>query len=97
MEKQPASQLELNEIGRCHFELNAQAQFDLYEDNLDTGSFVIIDRLTNGTVGAGMIAALATASDKPVSDKSYSSFELELNALIRKQYPHWQARDISKD
>lgn len=97
MDKQEASQLDLNEIGRCHFELGTQVQFDLYGDNRETGSFVIIDRLTNGTVGAGMIAELASANGRQPGAPNYSSFELEFNALIRKQFPHWNARDISMD
>jgi bifunctional enzyme CysN/CysC len=48
-------QLELNEIGRCVLELARPIAFDPYRKNRGTGSFIIIDRLTNGTVGAGMI------------------------------------------
>ncbi len=50
-----ASTLKLNEIGRCEISLNQAVAFDSYKRNRGTGSFVIIDRLTNGTVGAGMI------------------------------------------
>ncbi len=49
------STLQLNEIGRCTLSLNHVVAFDAYKRNRGTGSFVIIDRLTNGTVGAGMI------------------------------------------
>lgn len=47
--------LELNEIGRCHVTLHRPIAFDAYERNRATGAFIIVDRLTNVTVGAGMI------------------------------------------
>ncbi|WP_372846590.1 sulfate adenylyltransferase subunit CysN [Pontiella sp.] len=47
--------LELNEIGRCHITLHRPIAFDAYEKNRTTGAFIIVDRLTNVTVGAGMI------------------------------------------
>jgi bifunctional enzyme CysN/CysC len=52
---EPASELKLNEIGRCVVDLNQPAAFDAYRRNRATGAFVVVDRLTNGTVGAGMI------------------------------------------
>lgn len=53
------SRLQLNEIGLCELTLNQPIAFDAYQRNHATGSFIIIDRLTNVTVGAGMIAGLA--------------------------------------
>ncbi|MCK0107049.1 sulfate adenylyltransferase subunit CysN [Marinobacter sp. S0848L] len=53
------SQLQLNEIGLCELTLNQPVAFDAYQRNHATGSFIVIDRLTNVTVGAGMIAGLA--------------------------------------
>ncbi|OZB13041.1 MAG: sulfate adenylyltransferase subunit CysN, partial [Marinobacter sp. 34-60-7] len=53
------SQLQLNEIGLCELTLNQPVAFDAYPRNHATGSFIVIDRLTNVTVGAGMIAGLA--------------------------------------
>ncbi len=47
--------LGLNEIGRTQVTLNQPIAFDSYRRNQGTGSFVVIDRLTNVTVGAGMI------------------------------------------
>lgn len=55
LEHQQAQRLELNEIGRCAVELQRSICFDPYQDNPATGSFILIDRLTNNTVGAGMI------------------------------------------
>jgi bifunctional enzyme CysN/CysC len=47
--------LQLNEIGRCHMTLHRPIAFDPYDRNHSTGAFVIVDRVTNVTVGAGMI------------------------------------------
>jgi len=56
LETSPAPALELNEIGLCDVSLNEPVYFDDYQGNPGTGSFIIIDRLTNVTVAAGMIA-----------------------------------------
>jgi bifunctional enzyme CysN/CysC len=48
--------LDLNEIGFCNLSTATPVAFDPYTVNRDTGAFVLIDRLTNDTVGAGMIA-----------------------------------------
>ena len=50
-----AKQLAVNEIGFANLALDRPMPFDCYDDNRDTGGFVLIDRLTNATVGAGMI------------------------------------------
>lgn len=54
LEHQSGKTLKLNEVGQCNISLNQQIAFDPYTDNRDTGSFVLIDRLSNNTVGAGM-------------------------------------------
>jgi bifunctional enzyme CysN/CysC len=51
-----ARTLSLNDIGFCNFSTDVPVAFDPYEQNRRTGSFIIIDRFTNHTVGAGMIA-----------------------------------------
>jgi bifunctional enzyme CysN/CysC len=51
----PAQSLSLNEIGFCELHLSAPVAFDPYEVNREMGSFVLIDPLTNQTVGAGLI------------------------------------------
>ncbi|WNC09063.1 sulfate adenylyltransferase subunit CysN [Pseudomonas coleopterorum] len=58
----PASALQLNEIGKVKVSLDSAIALDGYDSNRTTGAFIIIDRLTNGTVGAGMIIAPAVAS-----------------------------------
>ncbi|CAH0186287.1 Bifunctional enzyme CysN/CysC [Pseudomonas sp. Bi70] len=62
LEQGAASSLQLNEIGKVKVALDAPIALDGYEHNRTTGAFIIIDRLTNGTVGAGMIIADASSS-----------------------------------
>ena len=50
-----AKQLDVNQIGFANLGLDRPAAFDAYADNRNTGNFILIDRVTNGTVGAGMI------------------------------------------
>jgi len=57
LEQGAASSLQLNEIGKVKVSLDAPIALDGYAQNRTTGAFIVIDRLTNGTVGAGMIIA----------------------------------------
>ncbi|MFU8820509.1 MAG: sulfate adenylyltransferase subunit CysN [Gammaproteobacteria bacterium] len=50
-----SKKLELNEIAFCNLSLDRPIAFDPYVENRDTGSFILIDRLNNNTVGAGML------------------------------------------
>ena len=92
MDKSEANQLVLNEIGTADFQVAEALHFDSYESNSSTGAFIIIDRLSNITVGAGMINNALDGQET----QSYSDFEIEFNALVRKHFPHWGARDILK-
>ncbi|MDG1543332.1 MAG: sulfate adenylyltransferase subunit CysN [Candidatus Thalassarchaeaceae archaeon] len=51
----PAKTLELNEIGVCNISLDKRIAFDSYDDNQTMGGFIIVDRLSNNTVGMGLI------------------------------------------
>jgi bifunctional enzyme CysN/CysC len=55
LEQVPGKELELNEIGVCNVSLDHPVAFDPYEQNRETGGFILIDRLSNDTVGAGLI------------------------------------------
>ncbi|MCE5278140.1 MAG: sulfate adenylyltransferase subunit CysN [Planctomycetaceae bacterium] len=55
LHRSDAAELRLNEIGRCLITLAQPVAFDAYNRNRATGAFIIIDRVTNSTVGAGMI------------------------------------------
>ncbi|GGD67117.1 sulfate adenylyltransferase subunit CysN [Lacimicrobium alkaliphilum] len=95
MEKKDLLHLNLNEIAVGSIKLTQPVACDPYQRNRKTGAFIIIDRLTNGTVGAGMIIDADKSAEKE-NNQAYSEFELEFNALVRKHFPHWQALDISK-
>ena len=55
LEHLAAKRLELNEIGVCNLSLDAAIAFDAYAENRDLGGFILIDRISNRTVGAGML------------------------------------------
>jgi bifunctional enzyme CysN/CysC len=55
LEHLAAKKLTLNEIGICNVSLDHAIAFDSYAENRDTGGFILIDRLTNATVGAGLV------------------------------------------
>ena len=85
-------ELDLNEIARCHITLHRPIAFDSYNRNRDTGAFIIVDRLTNITVGAGMIIdriiSKSAADKKPVSQniiKSNSLITAEMRSDVIKQ------------
>ncbi|CAI8816368.1 Sulfate adenylyltransferase subunit 1 / Adenylyl-sulfate kinase [Pseudomonas sp. IT-196MI5] len=55
LEHLAAKTLDLNEIGVCNLSFDQPIAFDPYKENRDTGGFIMIDRLTNNTVGAGLL------------------------------------------
>jgi bifunctional enzyme CysN/CysC len=55
LEHLAAKKLELNDIGVCGLELNSPIAFEPYQDSRVLGGFILIDRLTNNTVGAGLL------------------------------------------
>ncbi|HDX8862143.1 TPA: sulfate adenylyltransferase subunit CysN [Klebsiella michiganensis] len=84
--------LPLNGIGLVDLTFDEPLVLDKYQDNPVTGGLIFIDRLTNVTVGAGMVREPNEQAQAGASQ--YSAFELELNQLIRKHFPHWDARDL---
>jgi bifunctional enzyme CysN/CysC len=56
LEQRPGRTLQLNEIGFCNLSTANQVALDPYIDNRRTGAFILIDRFTNATVGAGMVS-----------------------------------------
>jgi len=86
------AELPLNGIGLVDFTFDEPLVLDQYQQNPVTGGLIIIDRLTNVTVGAGMVRE--PKAQGSVAPSEFSAFELELNALVRKHFPHWGARDL---
>ncbi|MDO6512770.1 sulfate adenylyltransferase subunit CysN [Neptuniibacter sp. 2_MG-2023] len=71
LEESAVSTLELNEIGRCEITLERPVVADDYRSHHGTGSFIIVDRLTNATVAAGMI----------INDGSQQVIDLDSNLV----------------
>ena len=88
--------LELNDIAKCTLSLDRKIAVDPYNDNRHTGSFIIIDRYTNNTVGAGMIieATEFDSLDSYEGARQYTKTEVELNQFIRSNYPEWETKEI---
>jgi len=88
------STLDLNDIALVELSLSQSVTVDPYNSNRATGAFIVIDRLSNITVAAGMVSEIFT--DQPALNQGdVSEFELELNALIRKHFPHWGCSDLT--
>jgi bifunctional enzyme CysN/CysC len=81
----PATKVELNEIAVCNFASAQAIAFDAYADNPETGSFILIDRISNNTVGAGMIDFGLHRGQ----NLSWQSFEInrESRARMKNQKP----------
>jgi len=92
LETRQVDALPLNGIGRIEITFDEPMVLDSYQQNPVTGGMIFIDRLSNVTVGAGMIHQ--PNPDAPVNTGEFSAFELELNALVRRHFPHWNARDL---
>ncbi|HOL72807.1 MAG TPA: sulfate adenylyltransferase subunit CysN [Bryobacteraceae bacterium] len=71
---EPAQELRMNDIGAVRIETNRPLFFDAYRVNRQTGSFILIDPVTNATAGAGMIEE----TPRPKEDEARAAFrELE--------------------
>jgi len=96
-ERIQTDKLELNDIASCKIVLTRPLAVDTYKENKHIGSFIVIDRITNNTVGAGMIVNVARREgDKRVSpERKYTETEIALNRFIREHFPEWGCKDIS--
>lgn len=68
LEQEQAQSLEMNEIGSVHLEAARPLAFDTYSKNRATGSFILIDPVTNATVAAGLITG-AAKQERPRGDR----------------------------
>jgi len=97
-EKIEVDKLELNDIASCKMLLNRPIAADSYKQNRYTGSFIVVDRVTNNTVGAGMIVGVTKRDESSVHNvlpsKEYSDSEKALNRYIREFFPEWGCREI---
>ncbi|WP_298441867.1 sulfate adenylyltransferase subunit CysN [uncultured Ferrimonas sp.] len=102
--RQPGAGLALNEIGEVQLRFGQTMLLDNYLEQPHTGSFIVVDKFSNATVAAGMIRTTAASTlnhngdpvDGEAKPEQFSEFELELNALVRKHFPHWGAADLQR-
>ncbi|MBG3090635.1 sulfate adenylyltransferase subunit CysN [Proteus cibarius] len=90
--QQVTDSLSLNAIGSVEVSFEEPLVLDNYQINSDMGGLIFIDRLSNVTVGAGLIRE--TRDNEIQTTTQYDAFEVELNQLIRRHFPHWGARDL---
>jgi sulfate adenylyltransferase subunit 1 len=89
---QNAETLELNEIASASVTLTDKIAVDKYQQLPKTGSFIIIDRHSNVTVGAGMVELIN--GESKLEARTYSQAEKELNAYVRKHFPEWGCLEV---
>ena len=88
LEHLPAKILQLNEIGVCNLSLDKRIAFDPYEENQTMGGFIIIDRMSNNTVGMGLIDFALRRSENihwqkmDVSKESRAKQKLQIPKVI---------------
>lgn len=95
-ERTQVSSLELNDIASCKMLLTRPIAADSYEVNRLTGSFIVVDRITNDTVGAGMIVGVSRREEdvNKLADKAYTDAEKALNKYIRANFPEWECKVV---
>jgi len=82
----------INGIAQCEWSLTESIAIDKYVDSPDTGGFIVIDRLTNVTVGAGLVRERLDQKNETSTIGDINAFEQELKALILKYFPSWDAK-----
>ena len=95
-ERTKVDSLELNDIASCKMVLTRPIASDSYKENRLTGSFIVVDRITSNTVGAGMIVGVSRREEDAakLADKSYTDAEKALNQYIRENFPEWECKVI---
>ncbi len=95
-ERTQVHKLELNDIASCKMLLTQPIAADSYKDNRLTGSFIVVDRITSNTVGAGMIVGVSRRDEdaSKLADKEYTDAEKALNLYIRENFPEWECKVV---
>ena len=87
-------ELELNDIALCEISLEKSMLVDRYMENRLTGSFIVVDKITNNTVAAGMVIDIFEDEKDIISTKQYTEIDKALNIYIRKNFPEWNCKAI---
>ena len=85
LQQQSADALELNEVGLCQISVSKNIAFDPYRDNDATGSFILIDRLSNATVAAGMVHR--ALSSESIESREHVRLDKAARAALNGQQP----------
>ena len=91
LETESSERLDINDIAVVELETNSPLFFDSYKQNRTTGSFIVIDPLTNATMGAGMIQESLTQDDTPTRRESPSTEALVTPLERYRQHAHYPA------
>jgi len=95
LEKIETKTLELNDIARVQIDLDEKIAFDLYEENKGTGAFILIDKITNNTVAAGMIVGDSTKILESKEDLEFDKWnEIKKEINKEKKRKLFEERDI---
>jgi bifunctional enzyme CysN/CysC/sulfate adenylyltransferase subunit 1 len=94
--QEQATQLRMNEIGSVEFEANVPLFVDAYASNRTTGSFILIDALSNATVGAGMIQEDTVAKRRIAPAEAVANLRIPAGSPVsveerRQRRGHWPA------
>ncbi|SFV57186.1 Sulfate adenylyltransferase subunit 1 [hydrothermal vent metagenome] len=95
-ERTTVETLDLNDIASCKMLLSQAITADAYTQNKQTGSFIVVDRISNNTVGTGMIVGVSRRDEdiEKLATKSYSDAEKALNSYIRTHFPEWNCKVV---
>ena len=95
-ERTQVNELELNDIASCKMLLTQPIAADAYITNRLTGSFIVVDRISNNTVGAGMIIGVSRRDEDitKLANKHYTDAEKALNSYIRTHFPEWNCKEV---
>ncbi len=95
-QREKVESLNLNDIASCKIVLTRPIAVDKYQENRQTGSFIVIDRVTNNTVGAGMVIDVSKREndDTITAHRQYTDAEVALNQYIREHFPEWGCKKI---
>ena len=95
-ERVEVESLELNDIASCKMLLSQPIAADKYKENRLTGSFIVVDRISNNSVGAGMIVDVSRrdGESSSITKRKYSDAEKALNLYIREHFPEWGCKVI---
>ena len=94
--REVVEELRLNDIASCKIVLTQPIAADKYRDDRQTGSFIVVDRVTNNTVGAGMIVDVSKRDNDDIikNHREYTETEVALNRYIRENFPEWHCKEV---